>query len=319
MQINLEVLPTHINSYVDAELWVYWNDKEVDYNQQPFEDVDELFKAMTGLQATLPQKWTEDQLVKRMETAFVKNMVVMNTPKVIKIRHATMNAAIANPLLLFQDGYWEDRELGIIKETILWMVAQEILGYPWAKYWKDKLTKEINEIQDKIERTDKAKLHAAKKRKEAGSKAHAVTPDKRKGQMAAPTVTEDPRVHDVDNETNNNMDIATNQPAPAARTYALALRGNAKSPKKMTTFGDAGPHIATNAPPTTPHKSNPVQLSKADKLQNLRQMNMKGLWNTNNVFYKVSIPYKPEDNQDSKDLVRQLMTKLFEEFLHLDR
>jgi hypothetical protein len=47
-------------------------------------------------------------------------------------------------------------------------------------------------------------------------------------------------------------------------------------------------------------------------------MNMKGLWNTNNVFYKVSIPYKPEDDQDSKDLVGQLMMKLFKEFLNLE-
>jgi hypothetical protein len=99
------------------------------------------------------------------------------------------------------------------------------------------LTKEINEIQDKIKRVDKAKLHAAKKREKARSEVHAVTPDKCKGQPAELTATNDPMVHNVDNETNNDMDGTTNQPALAAQTYASALQGNTKSPKKKTSFG----------------------------------------------------------------------------------
>jgi hypothetical protein len=119
MRINLEVLRTCINSYVDAELWVYWNKKEVNNNQQPFPDVDELLKAMTDLPATLPQKWTEDQLVS-MKIAFVKNSVIMNTPAVIQICHATMNAVIANPLLLFQDGYWTESSELLIRRSFGW-------------------------------------------------------------------------------------------------------------------------------------------------------------------------------------------------------
>ncbi len=56
--------------------------------------------------------------------AFVKNSVIMNSPAARQIRHATMNAAISNPLLLFKDGYWEDGELRITDETIIWIAAQ---------------------------------------------------------------------------------------------------------------------------------------------------------------------------------------------------